>query len=167
MERKGYRIALTVNGRVHEVEVEPRERLLDVIRYKLGYTGTKECCGTGDCGACTVLLDGKPVNSCLVLAVSANGRSIVTVEGIAKDGELHPVQRAFAEYGAVQCGFCTPGFIVNSYALLNENPDPDIETIRYWLAGNLCRCTGYQKIIKAVLAAAERMRQQKQHGLGR
>ncbi len=167
MERKGYRIALTVNGRVHEVEVEPRERLLDVIRYKLGYTGTKECCGTGDCGACTVLLDGKPVNSCLVLAVSANGRSIVTVEGIAKDGELHPVQRAFAEYGAVQCGFCTPGFIVNSYALLNENPDPDIETIRYWLAGNLCRCTGYQKIIKAVLAAAERMRQQKQLGLGR
>jgi len=162
MKKKQYRITLKVNGRIHELEVEPRERLLDVIRYKLRYTGTKECCGTGDCGACTILLDGKPVNSCLILAVSANGKSITTVEGIAKDGELHPIQRAFAEHGAVQCGFCTPGFIVNSYALLNENTNPDIDTIRYWLAGNLCRCTGYQKIIKAVLAAAEIMRQQKQ-----
>lgn len=162
MERKRYRITLTVNGRVHEVEVEPRERLLDVIRYKLGYTGTKEGCGTGDCGACTILLDGKPVNSCLILAISANGKSILTVEGIAQDGELHPVQRAFVEYGAVQCGFCTPGFIVNSYALLKENPNPNIDTICYWLAGNLCRCTGYQKIIKAVLAAAEMMREKNQ-----
>jgi len=162
MERKKHRITLTVNGRVHELEVEPRERLIDVLRYKLGYTGVKEGCGTGDCGACTVLLDGKPVTSCLVLAVSANGKSIVTVEGIAREGKLHPVQQAFVEHGAVQCGFCTPGFIVNSYALLNENLNPDIETIRYWLAGNLCRCTGYQKIIKAVLAAAEMMRQQGQ-----
>jgi aerobic carbon-monoxide dehydrogenase small subunit len=162
MERKKHRITLTVNGLVYELEVEPRERLIDVLRYKLGYTGVKEGCGTGDCGACTVLLDGKPVTSCLVLAVSANGKSIVTVEGIARKGKLHPVQQAFVEHGAVQCGFCTPGFIVNSYALLNENPNPDIETIRYWLAGNLCRCTGYQKIIKAVLAAAEMMRQQGQ-----
>jgi carbon-monoxide dehydrogenase small subunit len=162
MERKKHRITLTVNGLVYELEVEPRERLIDVLRYKLGYTGVKEGCSTGDCGACTVLLDGKPVTSCLVLAVSANGKSIVTVEGIAREGKLHPVQQAFVEHGAVQCGFCTPGFIVNSYALLNENPNPDIETIRYWLAGNLCRCTGYQKIIKAVLAAAEMMRQQGQ-----
>lgn len=162
MERKKHRITLTVNERTHEVEVEPRERLLDVLRYKLGYTGTKEGCGTGECGACTVLLDGKPVNSCLVLAVSANGKHITTVEGIAKDGKLHPIQRAFVEHGAVQCGFCTPGFIVNAYALLEENRNPDLETIRNWLAGNLCRCTGYQKIIKAVLAAAETMRQEKQ-----
>jgi carbon-monoxide dehydrogenase small subunit len=162
MERKKHRITLTVNGLVYELEVEPRERLIDVLRYKLGYTGVKEGCSTGDCGSCTVLLDGKPVTSCLVLAVSANGKSIVTVEGIAREGKLHPVQQAFFEHGAVQCGFCTPGFIVNSYALLNENPNPDIETIRYWLAGNLCRCTGYQKIIKAVLAAAEMMRQQGQ-----
>lgn len=166
MEQKRYRITLTVNGRLHEVEVEPRERLLDVIRYKLRYTGTKECCGTGDCGACTVLLDGKPVNSCLVLAISANGKSITTVEGIAKDGELHPIQIAFAEQGAVQCGFCTPGFIVNSYALLKENPNPDIDTICYWLAGNLCRCTGYQKIIKAVLAAAEMINKANQPAQG-
>ncbi len=162
MERKRHRIVLTVNGRTHEVEVEPRERLIDVLRYKLGHTGVKEGCGTGDCGACTILLNGKPVTSCLVLAVSANGKSITTVEGIAQDGKLHPVQQAFVEYGAVQCGFCTPGFIVNAVALLNENPNPDIDTIRYWLAGNLCRCTGYQKIIKAVLAAAEAMREQKQ-----
>jgi carbon-monoxide dehydrogenase small subunit len=162
MERKKHRITLTVNGLVYELEVEPRERLIDVLRYKLGYTGVKEGCSTGDCGSCTVLLDGKPVTSCLVLAVSANGKSIVTVEGIAREGKLHPVQQAFVEHGAVQCGFCTPGFIMNSYALLNENPNPDIETIRYWLAGNLCRCTGYQKIIKAVLAAAEMMRQQGQ-----
>ncbi len=160
MNSKRYRITLTVNGRVHEVEVEPRERLLDVLRYKLGYTGVKESCGTGDCGSCTVLLNGKPVTSCLVLAVSANGKSITTVEGIAKDGQLHPVQRAFVEYGALQCGFCTPGFIVNSVALLNENPDPDEDTIRYWLAGNLCRCTGYQKIIQAVRAAAQMLKKQ-------
>ncbi len=160
MNSKRYRITLTVNGRVHEVEVEPRERLLDVLRYKLGYTGVKESCGTGDCGSCPVLLHGKPVTSCLVLAVSANGKSITTVEGIAKDGQLHPVQRAFVEYGALQCGFCTPGFIVNSVALLNENPDPDEDTIRYWLAGNLCRCTGYQKIIQAVRAAAQMLKKQ-------
>ena len=108
MERKKHRITLTVNGRVHELEVEPRERLIDVLRYKLGYTGVKEGCGTGDCGACTILLDGKPVTSCLVLAVSANGKSIVTVEGIASDGKLHPVQQAFVEHGAVQWGFALP-----------------------------------------------------------
>ncbi len=166
MERKKHHITLTVNGRVHELEVEPRERLIDVLRYKLGYTGVKEGCSTGDCGSCTILLDGKPVTSCLVLAVSANGKSIVTVEGVAQEGKLHPVQQAFVEHGAVQCGFCTPGFIVNAYALLTENPNPDVEKIRYWLAGNLCRCTGYQKIIKAVLAAAEMIRQQGQTAQG-
>ncbi|MFA0760971.1 MAG: hypothetical protein HZLCBSQH_001074 [Candidatus Fervidibacterota bacterium] len=151
------RIQLTVNGKTHELEVEPRERLLDVLRYRLGYTGPKEGCGTGDCGACTVLLDGKPVTSCLVLAVSANGRTVTTVEGIAQDGRLHPVQKAFVELGGLQCGICTPGFIVNAVALLNENPDPDEGFIRYWLAGNLCRCTGYHKIVQAVLAAAKEM----------
>ncbi|MER3500049.1 MAG: hypothetical protein IMHGJWDQ_002025 [Candidatus Fervidibacter sp.] len=160
MQSKHYRIMLTVNGRIREVEVEPRERLLDVLRYKLDYTGPKEGCGTGDCGACTVLLDGKPVVSCLVLAISANGKSITTVEGIAREGRFHPVQQAFVEYGAIQCGICTPGFVVNAVALLDEVPDPDEETIRYWLAGNLCRCTGYQKIIRAVKAAAQLMRQQ-------
>lgn len=160
MQSKHYRIMLTVNGRIREVEVEPRERLLDVLRYKLDYTGPKEGCGTGDCGACTVLLDGKPVVSCLVLAISANGKSITTVEGIAREGRLHPVQQAFVEYGAIQCGICTPGFVVNAVALLDEVPDPDEETTRYWLAGNLCRCTGYQKIIRAVKAAAQLMRQQ-------
>lgn len=149
------RIWLTVNGRTHELEVEPRERLLDVLRYRLGYTGPKEGCGTGECGACTVLLDGKPVTSCLVLAVSANGRRITTVEGIAQDGKLHPIQKAFVELGGLQCGICTPGFIVNAFALLNENPQPDEAFVRYWLAGNLCRCTGYQKIVQAVLAAAK------------
>lgn len=160
MAIKRHRITLVVNGQTHELEVEPRERLLDVLRYRLGYTGTKEGCGTGECGLCTVLLDGKPVTSCLVLAVSANGKSITTVEGIAKDGQLHPIQRAFIDYGALQCGICTPGFIVSAYALLNEVPDPDEETIRTWLAGNLCRCTGYQKIIQAVQAAAKMMKEQ-------
>lgn len=162
MERRKHHITLIVNGRSYELEVEPRERLIDVLRYKLSYTGVKEGCGTGECGTCTILLNGKPVNSCLILAVSANGKSITTVEGIAQDGKLHPVQQAFVELGAIQCGFCTPGFIVNSVALLNENPSPDVETIQHWLAGNLCRCTGYQKIIRAVLAASEMMRKQNQ-----
>jgi len=122
--------------------------------------GPKEGCGTGDCGACTVLLDGKPVTSCLVLAVSANGRTITTVEGIAQDGRLHPVQKAFIELGGLQCGICTPGFIVNAVALLQENPQPDEAFVRYWLAGNLCRCTGYHKIVQAVLTAAKEMASQ-------
>ncbi len=166
MERKLHRIRLKVNGRTQEVEVEPRERLLDVLRYKLGWTGPKEGCGTGDCGACTVLLDGKPVTSCLVLAVSANGKSVMTVEGVAQDGRLHPVQKAFVEWGGLQCGICTPGLIVNAFALLNENPDPDEAFVRYWLAGNLCRCTGYHKIVQSVLAAAKEL-QQRQKSEGR
>ena len=153
-------ITLNVNGSDYEVTVEPRDRLLDVIRYQVGLTGAKEGCGTADCGACTVLLDGKPVTSCMILAVSAAGARITTVEGIADHGALHPVQQCFMDHGGLQCGICTPGFIVAAYGLLQENPNPTEEEARYYLAGNLCRCTGYTKIIQAVLAAAEGVRQQ-------
>ncbi|MCS7224892.1 MAG: (2Fe-2S)-binding protein [Armatimonadetes bacterium] len=152
-------IVLTVNGRQYELAVEPRERLLDVLRYRLGLTGTKEGCSTGDCGACTVLLDGEPVTSCLVLAVSANGRAITTVEGIAEGGNLHPVQQAYALEGGLQCGICTPGFIVMSKALLDRDLDPSPRKVRYWLSGNLCRCTGYHKIVQSVLTAARMVRE--------
>lgn len=149
-------INLRVNGQVYPVEVEPRERLLDVVRYKLDLTGPKEGCGTGDCGACTMLVDGEPVTTCLVLAVSAADKEIVTVEGLARPGELSDLQRAFVERTALQCGICIPGFLVNATALLRENPDPTEEDVRYWLQGNLCRCTGYTKIFLAVLDAAKR-----------
>ena len=147
-------VTLKVNGSVYPVDVEPRERLLDVIRYKCDLTGPKEGCGTGDCGACTMLLDGKPVTTCLVLAVSAAGKEITTVEGLARPGTLNQVQQAFVENTALQCGVCIPGFIVNATALLKDNPDPSEEEVRTWLQGNLCRCTGYTKILKAVLDAA-------------
>jgi aerobic carbon-monoxide dehydrogenase small subunit len=137
------------------VDVEPRERLLDVLRYRLDLTGPKEGCGTGDCGACTVLLDGEPVTSCLVLAVSAAEREITTVEGLARPGELSALQQAFVDRTALQCGICIPGFLVNATALLRENPNPSEEDVRYWLQGNLCRCTGYTKIFEAVLDAAK------------
>lgn len=149
-------INLRVNGQVYPVEVEPRERLLDVVRYKLDLTGPKEGCGTGDCGACTMLLDGEPVTTCLVLAVSAADKEIVTVEALARPGELSDLQRAFVERTALQCGICIPGFLVNATALLRENPEPTEEDVRYWLQGNLCRCTGYTKIFLAVLDAAKR-----------
>ena len=152
------KIRMTVNGDVHEIEVEPRKTLLAVLRDQLGLTGTKEACGTGDCGACTVLLDGKTVTSCLVLAVEADGREVTTIEGISRDGDLHPVQKAMVEYGGVQCGFCTPGFVLSAVALLNENPDPTEEEIRQGLAGNFCRCTGYTKIVQAIRAAAKEVR---------
>lgn len=149
-------INLRVNGQVYPVEAEPRERLLDVLRYKLDLTGPKEGCGTGDCGACTVLLDGEPVTSCLVLGVSASEREITTVEGLARPGELSALQQAFVDKTALQCGVCIPGFLVNATALLREKPDPTEEDIRYWLQGNLCRCTGYTKIFEAVLEAARK-----------
>jgi len=148
-------IRLTVNGQEYSVYVEPRRRLLDVLREDLGLTGTKEGCGTGDCGACTVILDGRLVTSCLVLAVSADGKSVQTVEGLAQNG-LHPLQEAFIEHGALQCGICTPGFLMSAKYLLDHNPNPTLEEVRFALAGNLCRCTGYTKIYEAVLAAAQR-----------
>jgi aerobic carbon-monoxide dehydrogenase small subunit len=151
-------INLRVNGQTYPVEVEPRERLLDVVRYKLDLTGPKEGCGTGDCGACTMLLDGEPVTTCLVLAITAAERDIITVEGLARRGELTALQQAFVEKTALQCGVCIPGFLVNATALLAENPDPTEEDVRYWLQGNLCRCTGYTKIFEAVLEAARAAR---------
>jgi len=147
-----------VDTRINGVSVsfiaEPRETLLEVLREKLGLTGTKEGCGNGNCGACSILLDGQVVNACLVLAVEAEGRDILTVEGLAQP-DVHPLQQAFLEHGALQCGICTPGFLMASKALLDENPRPTEEEVRRWLSGNLCRCTGYDKIVRAVLAAAE------------
>jgi carbon-monoxide dehydrogenase small subunit len=152
------RIRVEINGRAHEGDVEPRALLSDFIRHGAGLTGTKVGCEQGVCGACTVQLDGEPVRSCLMLAVQANGRALRTVEGLAADGELHPLQRAFHDAHALQCGFCTPGFLMSMEAFLRERPDPDEEEIRQALAGNLCRCTGYLGIIDAVQRAAEALR---------
>ena len=148
-------IQLTVNGEEYEAIVVPNQTLLEVLREDLALTGTKEGCGEGACGTCTVLLDGKPVRSCLTLAVEVQGREITTIEGLAPMGELHPVQRAFVEYGAIQCGFCTPGMILTVKALLDENPNPTEQEARRAISGNVCRCTGYAKIVKAMLKAAE------------
>jgi carbon-monoxide dehydrogenase small subunit len=147
------KVRLDVNEAVHEVTIEPYWTLLYVLREQLGLTGTKFGCGTGECGACTVLMDGRPVASCLVLAAQAEGRKITTIEGLA-DKELHPLQEAFAKYGAVQCGFCTPGMILSAKALLDENPHPTEEEVREAIAGNFCRCTGYVKPVEAILAVA-------------
>jgi carbon-monoxide dehydrogenase small subunit len=147
-----------VNGEPQEFLCAADETLLSALRNGLGMTGTKEGCGTGDCGACSVLLNGRLVASCLVLAAEAEGQSITTIEGIATGSTLHPVQKAFLEDAALQCGICTPGFIVAAKALLDVNPNPTEEQVRYWLAGNLCRCTGYDKIVRAVLDAATEMR---------
>lgn len=148
-------IKLFVNEKLHQINVKPEERLLDVLRDCLGLTGAKEGCGEGECGACTVIMDGQVVNSCLVLAVQAEGHSITTIEGIGNRLSPHPVQKAFVEEGAVQCGFCTPGMVLAAKALLDENPHPDKETIATAMSGNLCRCTGYDKIIRAVKRASE------------
>ena len=157
-------ITLTVNGEPHEVLVSPTEFLVDVLRDKLGLTGTKKGCGIGDCGACTVLLDGKPVLSCLTLALSCQGREITTIEGLASGPELHPIQRAFVDKGAIQCGFCTPGMILSAKALLERVPNPTEEDIRRGIAGNLCRCTGYVKIVEAIAHAAELLAEEGHHG---
>ena len=149
------RLRLEVNGRPRAVESPPLARLLDLLRDGLGLTGTKEGCGEGECGACAVLLDGELVNSCLVPACQAEGRSVTTIEGLAARGELHPVQRAFWEKGGAQCGICTPGMVIAAEALLARTPRPSAEEIRAGLAGNLCRCTGYVKIVEAVAAAAK------------
>jgi carbon-monoxide dehydrogenase small subunit len=147
-------VKLTVNGKVYEVEVQPQDTLLDVIREKLGLTGTKEGCGLGECGACTVIMNGKTINSCLVLAVEADGKQITTIEGLAEGDKLHPLQQAFIDQGGLQCGFCTPGMIISAKALLDENPNPSEDEIRRGIAGNFCRCTGYTKIIKSIETAA-------------
>ena len=147
-------LLLTVNGTLYEVEVRPTARLLDVLRDQLGLTGTKEGCAEGECGACTVLVDDRAVASCVMLAVQARGKEIVTVEGLAADGELDLLQQKFVEYGAVQCGYCTPGMLMSAKALLLENPVPSDQDIRVALAGNLCRCTGYSAIVAAVKAAS-------------
>ncbi len=152
-------IQLTVNGRPVEALVEPNSTLVQFLREDLGLTGTKHGCGLGDCGACTVILDGQPVNSCLVLAISANGREVLTIEGLAEDGKLHPVQQAFVDKGSIQCGFCTPGMILSAKALLDTNPNPTEQEIRMAISGNLCRCTGYQKIVEAIGEAAKIMRE--------
>jgi aerobic carbon-monoxide dehydrogenase small subunit len=148
-------ITATINNEEMEFLCEPRQSLLEILRETLGLMGSKEGCNNGNCGACNVILDGKLVNSCLVLAVEIQGRSVTTIEGIATPNGLHPLQQKFIEHAALQCGFCTPGFIVASKALLDHNPDPSEEEVRTWLAGNLCRCTGYDRIVKAVLDAAD------------
>ena len=148
-------IHMTINDKEYEVAVQPNETLVDMLRYELRLTGTKKGCGTGDCGSCTVIMDGKPVNSCLVLAAQANGSKITTIEGLESEEGLHPIQKAFVEKGAIQCGFCSPGMILSSKNLLDKNPKPTEDEIRRALSGNLCRCTGYQKIIEAVKSVTE------------
>jgi carbon-monoxide dehydrogenase small subunit len=148
-------IELMVNGESFEVIVRPNDLLVDVIRDKIGLTGTKKGCGAGDCGACTVLMEGKPILSCLTLAISCRGKQIETIEGLAKDGILHPLQLTFVEKGAIQCGYCTPGMILSAKALLGKTPNPDLEDIRHEMAGNLCRCTGYKKIMEAIIEAGQ------------
>ena len=150
-------IRLTVNGRDVSCDVDAETRLLDLLRESLALTGTKEGCGEGECGACTVLLDGRPVNSCLIPAPAAAGKTVLTIEGLADGDALHPIQQAFVETGGVQCGFCTPGFIMAAYALLQRTPRPTDDQIRTALEGNLCRCTGYDRIVAAVRLAAGRM----------
>jgi len=154
----GIRIAVTVNGSVREADVEPRLLLVHFIREVLGLTGTHIGCDTTNCGACTVLLDGRAVKSCTIFAVQADGRAVMTVEGLAQDGQLHPIQEAFHQQHGLQCGFCTPGMMMTAYALLQRLPDPTEEQIRWGISGNLCRCTGYVNIVAAIKDAAGRLR---------
>ena len=148
-------LRFTLNGEPIELEMEPHLTLLQLLRDRVGLTGTKEGCGMGECGACTVLLDGKTINSCIFPAMEVDGKSVTTIEGLADaQGNLHPIQKAFIEYGAIQCGFCTPGMVLSAKALLDENPKPTEEEIRSGIAGNLCRCTGYLQIVQAVKAAS-------------
>lgn len=153
-----YPLDLTVNGQKYSLQIDPRRALSEVIRYELGLTGTKEGCNTGNCGACTVLLEGKPIKSCLMFGLQANGKSLETIESLAKHDKLHPVQQSFIDSFAIQCGYCIPGMMLASVALLRENPNPTEEEVREAVSGNICRCTGYTKIFEAVLAAAKMMR---------
>jgi len=151
-------ISFTLNGRLHEIEVQPHELLLDVVRERLGLTGAKRSCDVQVCGACTLLVDGRPVSACTTLAFEVRGRSVLTIEGLAENGKLHPLQQAFIEHGGFQCGFCTPGMILAAKALLDETPDPSEAELKHFMHGNICRCTGYKKIIESIMAAAKTMR---------
>lgn len=157
LEAKPIAVSFTINGRAVSLETMPNRTLLEMVRDDLALTGSKEGCGTGDCGACTMIVDGATINGCIMLAPQVDGKTVVTVEGIAEGKTLHPVQQAFVEAGAAQCGFCTPGFIMSSVALLERNPNPTEEEIRIGISGNICRCTGYVKIVDAVAMAARRM----------
>jgi carbon-monoxide dehydrogenase small subunit len=150
-------IMLRVNGINYNLSIEPRRTLVEVLRETLGLTGTKKSCNEGECGACTVIVDGKPVASCLVLAMDAQGKDILTIEGISEGEKLHPIQEAFLKHGAIQCGFCTPGMVMSAKALLDENPKPTVAEIRKAISGNLCRCTGYQHIVDSIMAASRMM----------
>jgi len=152
MEKK---IELTINGKKYNLMVKPHRTLLDILRDEVGLLGTKKGCDTGDCGACTVIMDGKAVNSCLILGVEANGKEILTIEGLAKDGKLHPLQQAFIDHGAIQCGYCSPGMIMAAKALLDKNPRPTELEVKEAIAGNICRCTGYVKIVEAILSVGK------------
>ncbi len=158
MSKTKLHVATTINGDSVEFLCEPQQTLLDVLRDELHLTGSKEGCASGDCGACSVLLDGRLVCACLVLAVETDGHSVATIEGMADGDDLHPLQQKFLEHSALQCGICTPGILIAAKALLDIDPDPTETRVRYWLAGNLCRCTGYDKIVRAVLDAAAEMR---------
>jgi len=153
-------ITCTVNGEAREVLADSRDTLLELLRERIGLTGTKEGCGNGNCGTCTVLVDGAPVNACLMLAQEAPGHDILTIEGVSGSGGLHPIQRALVEHGGTQCGFCTPGIVLSAKALLDANPAPSETDIRHAIAGNICRCTGYDKIVEAIAAAAAQVREQ-------
>ena len=153
-------LSFTLNGRLQELDVEPHELLLDVVRDRLGLTGAKRSCDVQVCGACTLLVDGRPVSACTTLAFEVRGRSVLTIEGLAEDGgKLHPLQEAFIEHGGFQCGFCTPGMILAAKALLDENPAPSEAELKHFMHGNICRCTGYKKIIESIMAAAKKMRE--------
>jgi carbon-monoxide dehydrogenase small subunit len=154
-------IRMRVNGKDYTVNVPSHRLLIDCLRYDLGLTGTKEGCSVGVCGACTVLMDGRMISSCLALAVFANGKEVTTVEGLAQEGRLHPVQQAFIDYGGFQCGICTPGMVVAAKALLDEHPNPIEDELKDWMMGNLCRCTGYYKIIESIRGAATRMQEER------
>lgn len=159
-------IQTRINGESIDLLCEPRQSLLEVLRDELGLTGTKEGCNNGNCGACNVILDGRIVNSCCVLGVEIEGKEVLTIEGVADGTTLHPIQQAFLQEAALQCGVCTPGFILSAKALLDREPSPDEHRIRFWLAGNLCRCTGYDKIVRAVQTAAQSMRETTANGSG-
>lgn len=149
-------IRLRINGEEHELEISANETLLEVLRERLGLTGTKEGCQDGSCGACTILLDGKPARACLILAVEAEGKDILTIEGLSRGNKLHPIQEAFINHGGIQCGFCTPGMILTAKALIDSNPEPTEAEVKEAISGNLCRCTGYTKIVESIIAATKR-----------